>query len=595
MTTGNLSDSGAFADGAATNPAPARGGLWKVGIAAAIVAATAFVFVSGCGKRDTRSSRSSDGDSSSERDRREAGGSDGLKAGDTKTFTLPGGVEMEMVYVAPGSFTMGSPESEEGRGEDETQHRVTLTKGFWLGKYPVTQRQWKELVRANGVSFSKGEPVPYFSRDGKGRDCVSGLDTSDFPMENISWGDCKALTDALNKNERGEWHWSFPTEAQWEFAARGGTKSRGYTYSGGNDMGALGWYAENSGLRRLSDSDWVRDGKKVFEILSSNKCRTHSVREKDVGNELGIVGMSGNVCEWCADWAGEYPRGLVSDPTGPASSCDRVFRGGSWDYYARVCRSAYRGGFDPGDRANDLGFRLCCSAGPRREAESGGRVTETQLMRSGRRPARAGVHGKVQLWEDGPYWAETNIGAEKPEDYGYYFWWGDTVGCKRDGNAWVASDGSSRIFSFGSKNTPTLGKSVDKLKSEGWVTEDGVLAPEHDAAHVHWGGDWRMPTKQELEDLNEKCEWTWTTKNGVNGYIVHGRGRYASASIFLPCAGIGDGTSLYFAGSYGHYWSSVPNWDSFSWYLSFISRHETSIYRYRYSGQPDRPDQRITK
>ncbi len=574
MITDNLSTIGASADGAATqNHAPASGGLWKAGIAAVVVAMAALAFAS-----EQPSPQESE--------------MPGLKAGDTKTFTLPGGVEMEMVYVAPGSFTMGSPESEEGRMADETQHRVTLTKGFWLGKYPVTQSQWRGLVRVNGVSFAKGEPTPHFSRDGKGRDRVRGMDTSDFPMENISWDDCKALMDALNKNERGERHWSFPTEAQWEFAARGGTKSRGYTYSGGNDLDALGWHYENSGLRRLSDSDWA-DALKILEKLSSNKCRAHSVWEKNVGNELGIVGMTGNVSEWCADWYGKYPQGPVSDPTGPVLGDNRVLRGGSWSNLARFCRSANRNWFKPGRCNINFGFRLCCSVGPRKDAEPGERVTETLPTRSGRRPARAGgAHGKVQLWEDGPYWAETNIGAEEPWESGYYFWWGDTVGYKWDGNAWVASDGSLRNFSFG---TPTCGKSIDELKSERWITKDGVLAPKHDAAHVHWGGDWRMPTKQELEDLNEKCDWTWTTKNGVNGYIVHGRGRYASASIFLPCAGIGDGTSLYFAGSYGHYWSSVPNWDSFSWYLSFISRHETSIYRYRYSGQPVRPVQRFTK
>ncbi len=254
-----LSNSGAPVDGAAAkNPAFAHGGLWKVGIAAAVVAGLALVFAGGWWfgtKRNTRSSRSSGGDSSSERDRREAGGSSGLKAGDTKTFTLPGGVEMEMVYVAPGSFTMGSPESEEGRYNNETPHRVMLTKGFWIGKFPVTQRQWQALVRANGVSFAEGEPTPYFSRDGKGRDRVSGIDTSDFPMEKIGWND-----------------------------------------------------------------------------------------------------------------------------------------------FARYCRSAYRGRLDPGDRSIDNGFRLCCSAGPRGEAEPGGRVTETPPKRSGRRPARAGAHGKFLLW-----------------------------------------------------------------------------------------------------------------------------------------------------------------------------------------------------
>ena len=101
---------------------------------------------------------------------------------------------------------------------------------------------------------------------------------------------------------------------------------------------------------------------------------------------------------------------------------------------------------------------------------------------------------RVQLWENGPYWATTNIGAENPEDYGYYFWWGDTVGYKRENDKWVASDGSNSNFSFTESNTPTYNKSVSTLQSEGWITAEGVLAPEHDAAHAHWGGDWRMPT-----------------------------------------------------------------------------------------------------
>ena len=608
MTTDNLSTTGAPADGTAPmNPATTHGGLWKAGIAAAVVAGLALVFVGGWwlgAKRNARSSRSSDGDSSSARDCREEGGSSGLRAGDTKTFTLPGGVEMEMVYVAPGSFTMGSPESEEGRRDYETQHRVTLTKGFWIGKYPVTQGQWKALVRANGVTFPKGEPTPYFSQKGNGRDVVSGLDTSDFPMENISWDDCKVLVDALNRNERGGPRWSFPTEAQWEFAARGGTKSRGYIYSGGNDMDALGWYYENSGQGRLLDSDWNRafeetwDYKKVDEMLNSRKCRTHSVREKDVGNELGIVGMSGNVAEWCADWYEEYPRGSVSDPTGSASGDGRVLRGGGWRSGAQVCYSASRSGCKPGYRNDCFGFRLCCSAGPRGETEFGGRVTETPSTRSGWRPARAGAHGKVQLWENGPYWAETNIGAENPEDYGYYFWWGDTVGYKREGNAWVASDGSSRNFSFASENTPTWGKDVNRLKHDGWITEDGVLMPEHDAAHVHWGGNWRMPMEQELKDLHEKCDWTWTTKKGVEGYIICGRRKYASARIFLPAAGYGCKTWLGNSDSYGYHWSSVAHSSNYgyrSWNLYFDSgSHGTDCY-YRHFGFSVRPVQGFTK
>ena len=202
-------------------------------------------------------------------------------------------------------------------------------------------------------------------------------------------------------------------------------------------------------------------------------------------------------------------------------------------------------------------------------------------------------HDKVQLWENGPYWATTNIGAEEPEDYGYYFWWGDTVGYKRENDKWVASDGSSSNFSFASGNTPTYGKSVSTLQSEGWITADGVLAPEHDAAHIHWGENWRMPTKQEIDDLNSKCDWEWTTINAVNGYIVRGKGDYADNSIFLPCASHGYGASLGSTGSGGHYWSSVPFSSSDrAWDLYFFSGIQyTFSFNHRYYGQSVRPVQ----
>lgn len=176
-----------------------------------------------------------------------------------------------------------------------------------------------------------------------------------------------------------------------------------------------------------------------------------------------------------------------------------------------------------------------------------------------------GDHEKVQLWEGGPYWATKNIGAEKPEDYGYYFWWGDTVGYKRENEKWVAGDGSNSNFSFTGRNTPTYNTSMSTLLREGWITTVGVLAPEHDAAQVHWGGNWRMPRSGEFDDLISKCDWTWTTMNGVKGYIVRGRGDYVSNSIFLPCAGYGGGTSFYSAGSDGCYWSThyaADGWDA---------------------------------
>ena len=183
----------------------------------------------------------------------------------------------------------------------------------------------------------------------------------------------------------------------------------------------------------------------------------------------------------------------------------------------------------------------------------------------------ANTHGKVRLWEGGPYWTETNVGADEPWESGYYFWWGDTIGYKRENNAWVAGDGSGSPSGY--VDTPTYGKDNATLLSNEWITAEGVLAPAHDAAQAHWGDAWRMPTYQDLFYLYYNCDWTWTTTNGVSGYIVRGRGNFASRSIFLPAAGYSDGTSLYNAGRYGSYWSSVPsesNADSSS-YLLFSS------------------------
>ncbi len=208
---------------------------------------------------------------------------------------------------------------------------------------------------------------------------------------------------------------------------------------------------------------------------------------------------------------------------------------------------------------------------------------------------------KVQLWEGGPYWAETNVGAEEPWEYGYYFWWGDTIGYTYENATWKASDGSSSNFSFSESNTPTYGKDTATLQSEGWITTDNVLAPDHDAAHVQWGGNWRMPTKQEFDDLRSKCDWNWTTTNGVNGWVIRGRDHYASNSIFLPCAGYGYETSLYSAGSDGSYWSSVPyssNYDYYylhAWYLYFESGYHGTYSYIRYYGRSVRPVQGFTE
>lgn len=196
----------------------------------------------------------------------------------------------------------------------------------------------------------------------------------------------------------------------------------------------------------------------------------------------------------------------------------------------------------------------------------------------------------VQLWENGPYWATCNVGANQPEECGYYFWWGDAVGYKRNpaNNGWVSvKDGSSYSFT----GCPTYGMSISQLQSEGYIDATGNLLAAHDAATTHLGAPWRMPTAAEFSALVNNCTTTWTTRNGVNGRLVTGEGAYASKSIFLPAAGLGIGSSLYESGSYGYCWSSTPSSGNsdIAWYLFFSSSNFRRNDNDRYYGFTVRP------
>jgi len=176
----------------------------------------------------------------------------------------------------------------------------------------------------------------------------------------------------------------------------------------------------------------------------------------------------------------------------------------------------------------------------------------------------------VQLWENGPYWAKCNIGATRPEEYGYYFWWGGTVGCKRNANndGWVSvKDGTE--FSFVSDNCPTSGKDNSKLKSSGYINAAGNLVAMHDAATSHLGASWRIPTDADFSELIGNCTTVWEIRNGVYGRLVTGKGSYSSKSVFLPAAGYGYGSGLYYSGSLGYFYSASPNSSrsNFAWSL----------------------------
>ena len=221
-----------------------------------------------------------------------------------------------MVYVEGGTFMMGDSEIKglfnkllclEYLDESPT-HQVTLSS-FFVGKYEVTQEEWEAVMGSNPSKF-KG---------------------SKLPVEQVTWNDCQTFIHKLNQLTGKQFR--LPTEAEWEYAARGGSKSRGYKYAGGNDIGSLAWYKGNSGRK------------------------THEVGQKQP-NELGLYDMSGNVWEWCQDRYGEFSSTSQTNPKGASSGSSRVCRGGSWSCNARDCRVSYRNNDSPGFRLNKLGLRL---------------------------------------------------------------------------------------------------------------------------------------------------------------------------------------------------------------------------------------------
>ena len=234
-------------------------------------------------------------------------------SGNTITFPVKNGINIEMVKVEAGSFNMGATSEMENPFEDEKPvHRVTLTNDYYIGKYEVTQALWK-TVMGNKPSRFKGDALP---------------------VEQVSWNDCQKFITKLNKLTGKNFR--LPTEAEWEYAARGGKKSRGYQYSGSNTLGDVAWYYDNSG----------------------NK--THAVGTKQP-NELGIYDMTGNVFEWCQDWRDSYSSSPLVNPMGAASGSNRVRRGGSWGSSARGCHTSFRNGNAPDDRYGSLGLRLVLS------------------------------------------------------------------------------------------------------------------------------------------------------------------------------------------------------------------------------------------
>ena len=200
--------------------------------------------------------------------------------------------------------------------------------------------------------------------------------------------------------------------------------------------------------------------------------------------------------------------------------------------------------------------------------------------------------GGIQLWKDGPYWAKCNVGAESPEEFGYDFWWGDTVGYVRNAanDGWVSAKDGATIIAFSTSDAKTYGKNNATLLNEGWLDASGNLVAAHDAARAHLGTPWRMPTNDEIRELLQKCDFDGMTYKGVPGTVFRGRGDYASKGVFLPAAGNGSGSSFVDSGSCGYYWSSTPHSTSGSaMFTSLTSNGMGTSGNGRFHGRPVRP------
>ena len=240
----------------------------------------------------------------------------------------------EMVKVEGGTFTMGAT-AEQGSDYDSDElptHQVTLSD-YYIGKYEVTQQLWEYVMSYSGTCADGSSMSAYASDVWLGSDPSSSYGVGDYyPAYYVSYYDIVDIfLPRLNKITGKTFR--LPTEAEWEFAARGGKQSKGYKYSGSNDLGSVAWYGDNRGDK------------------------THQVGTK-LPNELGIYDMSGNVNEWCGDWYGRYSSSAQTNPTGPSSGSRRVLRGGSWFGSARGCRVSYRYFDSPSDRFDIYGFRV---------------------------------------------------------------------------------------------------------------------------------------------------------------------------------------------------------------------------------------------
>ncbi len=521
------------------------------------------------------------------------------------------GVRFKMIPVDGGTFTMGDNDYiSDFFANQSPEHQVTLSD-YKIGETEVTQALWVAVM---------GDNPSYYDGD------------LSRPVERVSWTDCQSFILRLNQLTGKQFR--MPTEAEWEFAAKGGNLSQGYKFSGSNTLGDVAWYY--------------------------NDQTTHPVATK-ASNELGIYDMSGNVSEWCQDYYGPYSSAAQTNPMGPAQSNTRVLRDwgitafggqkkmtsfdhddegryGGWyvtfrsaknqDYFAH---NSYDGWYWceqlPGlrlalDVDNSLKLRLSETVVTVEVGESatvniingngsytvtGGTdrvnavISGNTLTVTGTNPgttmiyvtdAATGATAVLNIIvtveytpEDQDYvdlglpsgtlWGTKNVGASNPEDYGDYFAWGETE--PKDVYDWST-------YKWCNGNSNNLTKYCSS-SSYGTVDNKTQLDLEDDAAYVNLGSSWRMPSKEQLDELRTNCSWIYTTINGVKGILFIGPN---GKMLFMPAAGYRSGNSLYYSDAEGYYWSCMNNNNS-SYGMYFVPGYLGQSTSYRCHGFTVRP------
>lgn len=442
-----------------------------------------------------------------------------------ESFTV-NGVKFDMVWVEGSTYEMGAVDNDKEASESEKpRHKVTVSN-FFMGETEVTQALWQAVMGNNPSHFNGTQ----------------------LPVENVSWLDCQEFITKLNTLTGRNFR--FPTEAEWEYAARGGLYSLGYKYSGSHDLNTVGWYEENS------------------------EKGTHPVRWKKA-NELGLYDMSGNVFEWCQDYydANYYNHSHSINPE--VDPCNdvvatlyaRVLRGGCWHWKSKYCRVSSRSSNGQGVKSEIIGLRLALS-------DEASPITYLSC------PDDHHPHLIDLGLPSRTLWACCNTRAEKPENYGNYYAWGEPTGF----------DGGKTSFTWknykycrGSSNTLTKYCTKSYYGFNGF-TDDKTELETSDYPTAFGDNDYNIPSKSDWEELINCCTWT-RVENGVR---VVGPNQ---SSIILPLSGYRQGLNLYDAGTDGYYWSSTldENSPDDAWFLYVGSNEQKSFDYYRCSGRSIRP------